>query len=104
MFMVPILSRIVRQTSGSSEQVGAAFAFQNPRSGCKHNAWGGAERNPRMTKQENQAREACDSAQATITHNEWLSPTSRALPRSSTPLGFRSAPPRLYAVAALRGL
>ena len=24
--------------------------FQNPRSGCKHKAWGEAKRNPRMTK------------------------------------------------------
>jgi hypothetical protein len=37
--------------------------------------------------------------------DEWLSPTSPAfLFFTGTILGFRTAPPRLYAIAALRGL
>ncbi|MDQ1636676.1 MAG: hypothetical protein QOF62_15 [Pyrinomonadaceae bacterium] len=39
-----------------SVEVNAARRFQNPRSGWKHKAWGGAERNPRTTIVKNPKR------------------------------------------------
>ena len=84
-----------------------ALRSLSPRSGCKHKAWGGAKRNPRMMtgkKTERAKRVIAQTLQ--FTHDKALSPTSRALPSYFNYLswGFASLHPRLYAIAALRGL
>ena len=74
-------------------------------SGCKHKAWGGAKRNPRMTELKDRVREASDSpptannsCRAAVAHFAG----SFSVPRRSW--GSASLHPRLYALAALRGL
>ncbi len=73
----------------------------NPRSGCKHKAWGGAKRNPRMKRGKRTKRAKRAVAQELQCVNDHgLSPTSRALflcakdpgvPLRSTP-GFMLSP------------
>jgi hypothetical protein len=86
---------------GSSEQVNAGSSLYNPRSGWKHKAWRGAKRNPRIPNDEKTERaERAIAQMLRFTHDEWLSPTSRALflcsddpgvPLRSTP-GFMLSP------------
>jgi hypothetical protein len=69
-----------------------AYHSKNPRSGWKHKAWGGAERNPRMTK--GKKTERAKRAIAQKLRFVRLSPTSRALPLYSNDPGvpLRSTP------------
>jgi hypothetical protein len=69
-------------------------AFPNPRSGCKHKAWGGAKRNPRMTKDKKTKRaKRAIARKLRSTNHDLLSPALAGsflvLP---TILGFRLAP------------
>src|SRR5439155_11109713 len=97
--------QIVAQTLGSSEQV-MTHLFQNPRSGWKHKAWGGAKRNPRLTKRNQTERAKRATAQAMrFTLMKGYRPLSWAFPsHSNDPWGSAPLHPRLYAIAALRGL
>ena len=65
-----------------------AYLSKNPRSGCKHKAWGEAKRNPRMTKGKKTERAKRAIAQKLrLTPDKVLSPTSRALPLYSNDPG-----------------
>src|SRR5437660_4991484 len=89
-----------RQTEGSSEQV-MTHLFQNPRSGWKHKAWGGAKRNPRLTKrnQTERAQRATAPAQRFTVIKGYRplgglclhTPTIPGVPLRSTP-GFMLSP------------
>jgi hypothetical protein len=82
-----------------------AFLFQNPRSGWKHKAWGEAKAEPQDEEGKKTERAKRATAQKLLsTYDEPLSPTSWALTLSPSHPGVRSASPRLYAIAALRGL
>src|SRR5258708_31898136 len=75
--------------------------FQNPRSGWKHEAWGGAKRNPRLTKrnQAERATRAIAQARRFTVLNGYRplhglpphTPTVPGVPLSSTP-GFILSP------------
>src|SRR6267378_5988145 len=88
---------------GRSEQVNAGW---NPGSGREHKAWRGAERNPRTTIVKTPERAKRAIAQTLrFTRHKRLSPTSWALPfLLEQSWGFAPLHPRLYAIAALRGL
>jgi hypothetical protein len=92
--------------SGSAE---AVEGFSNPRSGWRHKAWGGAQRNPRisntkkLTESAERPKEVATSSSSIVTIQ--LPTAPRALnisPRA--PWGFAALHPRLYATAALCGL
>ncbi len=74
--------------------------------GSIKSAWGAAKRNPRIPNGKKTERAKRAIAQSLrFTHDEWLPPTSRALPLYSSDPGvpLRSTP-GFDAVAALRGL
>jgi hypothetical protein len=66
-FVVGCVTVVIDKLKGVPIKLMRTRVLHNPRSGWKHKAWGGAERNPRMTKDKRaEAREACDSANAEI--------------------------------------
>ena len=97
---------MVLQTKGKSEQLNAIRRFQNPRSGWKHKAWGGAERNPRITKVKKAERAKRAAAErANLLMANGCRRASRALPLFFKPiLGFRFASPQAVCCRPLRGL
>src|SRR6266436_4605310 len=80
-----------------SEQV-MTHLFQNPRSGWKHKAWGGAKRNPRVTKRNQTERAERATGQALrFTVMKGYRPLSWAFrSHSNDPWGTASLHPRLY--------
>jgi len=90
-----LMSFVIGRSYARDEQVNAGLTFPNPRSGWKHKAWGGAERNPRMTKVKKTERaKRAIALELQFTHDHWLSPTSWAFQCNPTILGFRSATPQ----------
>jgi hypothetical protein len=87
------------------DQVTAGLRFQNPRSGRKHKAWGGAERNPRMVR-ETGVSPRSGRQQLPRVHRSFCAIARFARSVFLPSLSWGSAPlhSRLYAFAALRGL